>query len=237
VQDKQAAPAPLRADARRNREQIIQAARTLFLRIGTDVPMEDIARAAGVGVGTLYRRFPDREQLIKAVALDNFIQLAEVARRVERDEPDPAVALTTLMTYVLDLRLGIAATALADHGGAPHDVHDSPPITEHRAAATAVLDRLLERAQRLGAIRPDIGPGDLVLALALVTRLIPPADDELGDMAVRRLFTVMMDGLSAVPGTTLPGRQISHHDLEVLRRQHRPTTPGRAGVARHDHAT
>jgi AcrR family transcriptional regulator len=219
----------LRADARRNRAQIIQAARTLFLRIGTDVPMEDIARAAGVGVGTLYRRFPDREELIKAVTLDNYTQLAELARRVERDEPDPAVALTTLMTYVLDLRLGIAVTASAAHGGATRDVHDSPPITEHRAAATAVLDRLLERAQRLGAIRPDIGPGDLVLALALVSRLIPPADDELGDMTVRRLFTVLMDGLRAVPGTLLPGRRIGHHDLEILRRQHRPTGPGKFG--------
>jgi hypothetical protein len=70
-----------------------------------------------------------------------------------------------------------------------------------------------------------------------VTRLIPPADDELGDMAVRRLFTVLMDGLRAVPGASLPGRQISHHDLEVLRRQHRPAGPGRTGLTRRDHAT
>src|SRR5690349_8273462 len=81
-------PGPLRADARRNREQIIEAARTLFLSLGPDVPMEEIARAAGVGVGTLYRRFPDRDELVKAVSLDTFSRLAELAARVEHEEPD-----------------------------------------------------------------------------------------------------------------------------------------------------
>lgn len=71
----------LRADARRNRDRIIAAARTVFTERGTEVPMEEIARAAGVGTGTLYRRFPDRDSLISAVGQDVFQRVLEEAGR------------------------------------------------------------------------------------------------------------------------------------------------------------
>jgi AcrR family transcriptional regulator len=215
MQDMQKTPAPLRADAKRNREQIIEAARTLFVRIGPDVPMEDIARAAGVGIGTLYRRFPDRDELIKAVSLDNFNRLAELAHRVEREEPDPAVALTTLLHSTLDLRLSIATTVLSAR--AYRAIQDSPSIAERRDEVIAVARRLLYRAQERGGIRSDIEIGDTVLALALVSRLMPLADDELGEMVFRRLFGLMMDGLRATPGSALPGRPVDYQDLEELR--------------------
>lgn len=218
VQGERTTPAPLRADARRNREQIIEAARALFLRIGPDVPMEDIARAAGVGIGTLYRRFPDRDELVKAVSLDNFTRLVELARRAERDEPDPVVALTGLLHSALELRLGIVVTAMSARGR--QAAEDLPAITEHRDEAIAVLGRLLHRAQQSGTMRPDIGTGDVVLALGLVSRLLPPAEDQLGDMIFQRLFVLMMDGLRAVPGSPLPGRPVDHRDLEDLRRRH-----------------
>lgn len=210
-------PAPLRADARRNREQIIEAARTLFVRIGPDVPMEEIARAAGVGIGTLYRRFPDRDELIKAVSLDNFTRLAELARRVEREEPDPEAALTTLLRSTLDLRLGIATTAVSAR--AFRAIQDSPSIAEQRDEVIAVAGRLLHRAQESGAIRPDIEVGDPVLALALVSRLMPLAGDDLGEMVCQRLFALMMDGLRATPGSPLPGRPVEYQDIEELRRR------------------
>ncbi|WP_329236948.1 TetR/AcrR family transcriptional regulator [Actinoallomurus sp. NBC_01490] len=213
----QKTPAPLRADARRNREQIIEAARRLFVRIGADVPMEDIARAAGVGIGTLYRRFPDRDELIKAVSLDNFTRLAELAHRVEREEPDPAVALTTLLHSALDLRLGITMTAVSAR--AYRAIQDSPSIAEHRDEVIAVGRRLLHRAQERGAIRSDIDIGDTVLALAVVSRLAPLADDDLGEMVFRRLFALMMDGLRTVPGSPLPGRSIDYQDVDELRRR------------------
>ena len=114
----------LRADARRNREQIIEAARDLFIRVGTDVPMEEIAKTAGVGVGTLYRRFPDRDELIKAVSLDNFGRLLEVARRIEREETDPAKALGALLYSSLELRLGITMTTLSARSYVA--IHESP---------------------------------------------------------------------------------------------------------------
>jgi AcrR family transcriptional regulator len=207
----------LRADARRNREQIIEAARTLFLRIGADVPMEEIARAAGVGVGTLYRRFPDRDELIKAVSLDNVARLAELARQIEQDEPDPAQALTTLLRSALELRLGTTLTAVSSR--AYRAIQDSPLIAEQRDEVIAVASRLLHRAQELGAIRPDIEIGDTVLALILVSRLVPPADDELGEMVFRRMFVLVMDGLRTTAGTPLPGRPVDYDDVEELRRR------------------
>jgi AcrR family transcriptional regulator len=217
VQDTQESSAPLRADARRNREQIIEAARTLFVRVGLDVPMEEIARAAGVGVGTLYRRFPDRGELIKAVNLDSFTRLAELARRVEREEPDPAVALTSLLRSVLELRLSITMTAVSAR--AHRVIQDPPSIAEHRDELIAVASRLLRRAQERGTIRPDIEIGDALLASVLVSRLAPPADDELGNMVFRRLFVLIMDGLRAVPGSALPGRPVGYEDIEELRQR------------------
>jgi AcrR family transcriptional regulator len=216
VQGRQEAQTPLRADARRNREQILQAARDLFIRHGPDVPMEEIARAAGVGVGTLYRRFPDRDELIKAVSFDNFVRLAEVAKQVENEEPDPATALATLLHTSLDLRLGMTMTATSPR--AFEAIQDSPEIKELRDLVIAAATRLLHRAQEAGSMRKDIETGDVVLALVLVSRLIPPADDNpLSEMVFRRLVMLMMDGLRASPGNPLPGRPVTYADIEKLR--------------------
>src|SRR4051812_45368611 len=78
---------PLRADARRNRDQIVAAARTIFVAQGPNAPMEEIARSAGVGVGTLYRRFPDRKTLIREVAQDSFARALAEARASIEEEP------------------------------------------------------------------------------------------------------------------------------------------------------
>ena len=83
----------LRADARRNREQIIVAARGVFAERGFDVPMDEIARAAKVGVGTLYRRFPDRDALMRAVATDSLTRVLDEARRAAAEEPSAWQAL------------------------------------------------------------------------------------------------------------------------------------------------
>jgi AcrR family transcriptional regulator len=201
----------VRADARRNREQIIEAARALFVRTGSDVPMEEIARAAGVGIGTLYRRFPDRDELIKAVSLDNFARLAELARRIERDEPDPAAALTALLHATLDLRLGITMTAVSAR--AYRAIQDSPAVAELRDEAIAVATRLLHRAQELGTIRPDIGIGDVVLSLVLVSRLAPVTGNGLSDLVFQRQVALMVAALRTTPAPPLPGRPVTYQDV------------------------
>jgi AcrR family transcriptional regulator len=206
----------LRADARRNREQIIEAARELFIRVGTDVPMEEIAKTAGVGVGTLYRRFPDRDELIKAVSLDNFARLLEVARRIEREETDPAKALGALLHSSLELRLGITMTTLSPRSY--QAIQESLVLSTQRDEVLAIATRLLHRAQEAGDIRADIEIGDVVLSVVLVSKLIPPTNDELGEMVFRRLITLMMDGLRGAACTPLPGRPVSYEDVDMLRR-------------------
>lgn len=206
---------PLRADARRNREQIIEAARELFIRVGTEVPMEEIAKTAGVGVGTLYRRFPDRDELIKAVSLDNFARLLEIARRIEREEPDPAKALGTLLYSSLELRLGITMTTLSPRSYAA--MQESLKHSTQREEVLQIGTRLLRRAQEDGSMRKDIDIGDVVLSLVLVSKLVPPSDDELGEMIFRRLIALMMDGLRGSAATPLPGRPIAYEDIEALR--------------------
>jgi AcrR family transcriptional regulator len=210
--------ASLRADARRNREQIIEAARTMFVRMGVDVPMDEIARAAGVGIGTLYRRFPDRAELMKAVCLDSLHEMMELARELERDEHDPAVALRVLLRTVRDRYLVIVMTAVSAH--VFETLKDTPGVTEERNNLLAVVGRLLRRCQEQGTIRPDVAPGDLVLTVAAVSRLMPAPGDELGAMVFDRLFALMMDAFrpAPAPAAPLPGRPVEYLDIELLRR-------------------
>ncbi|GAA1828189.1 TetR/AcrR family transcriptional regulator [Pseudonocardia ailaonensis] len=205
--------APLRADARRNREQIIDAARTLFVRVGADVPMEQIARAAGVGVGTLYRRFPDRDELISAVLLDNYARLVELARAAEEDRTDPMAALFTFLRSARGLRVSSMLTALSAIDGRTGEL---PGVAEQRVEVTAVVSTLLRRAQEQGSMRADIGIGDVVLAFGAVSRLVPPIGDDLGEMVFDRLFTLMTEGLRT-PGGPLPGHPVEPSDVEELR--------------------
>src|SRR5919199_1988766 len=87
----------LRADARRNRAQVLAAARDVFVEQGPDAPLDEVARRAGVGIATLYRRFPDRAALQRAVALDVLAQAADAARQAEAEEADAVCALGRYM--------------------------------------------------------------------------------------------------------------------------------------------
>jgi AcrR family transcriptional regulator len=209
-------PVPLRADARRNREQIIEAARTMFLRAGVEVPMEEIARTAGVGIGTLYRRFPDRAELIRAVSHDNLRRMVDLARQLEHDEPDPEVALRALLRSVHELYLGIVVTVMSTH--AVEALKTTPEVKEQRDELLAVVNRLLRRCQQQGAIRPDVGAGDLLLLLAAQSRLVPVVGEALGAMVFQRLFALMMDALRPGSVSPLPGRPVSEEDIERLRK-------------------
>jgi len=114
----------MRADARRNRDQILAAARDVFADHGPNAPLEEIARQAGVGIGTLYRRFPDRQALQRAVALDILGRVGQEARLALAEEPDTFQALARYMHRALDLRVGVVMPALVDH----------LPAEGHRAA-------------------------------------------------------------------------------------------------------
>src|SRR5436305_11981059 len=113
MQPSSAGPAArLRVDARRNRERILAAAREVFAEHGPDAALEEVARRAAVGIGTLYRRFPDRAALIRQVVLDVLTRAAEEAATARAEEPDAFAALARYMHRMLELRIGVAMPPL-----------------------------------------------------------------------------------------------------------------------------
>jgi AcrR family transcriptional regulator len=203
--------ARLRADARRNRDQIIAAARTAFFELGPDVPMEELARRALVGVGTLYRRFPDREALIRAVAQDNFATVLADARLALEEEPTAWQALVRLMQRSRSLRLTIQLAVLSPTAwaGVKHD----PVVEKLRDELMVILEEIVRRAQQEGALRPDIGAGDVAVVISLVLRRIPGKTDSMSESMLERALGLIIDGLHCRPGSALPGRPVTVEDF------------------------
>jgi AcrR family transcriptional regulator len=203
---------PLRADARRNRDQIIAAARTIFAEHGPDVPMEEIARAAGVGVGTLYRRFPDREALIRAVAQNNFSRVLTEARAAVAEEPTAWAALVRLLRQSRELRLTAQLAMISPL--AAKVIHDDPMTVEFRRVIMAELDGVVHSAQAEGTLREDIDTGDVAMLFSLLLRQISTGSEQASRLAQERCMALMLDGLrSSGRSTPLPGRPLTTADL------------------------
>jgi AcrR family transcriptional regulator len=180
------AGAPMRADARRNRERLLGAATQAFAEHGADAPLEDIAKRAGVGIGTLYRHFPTREALQESVFRS---QVEAVCARGQdlADAPAPADALDAwlhaLVAYLATKR-GLSK-ALVERLGRDSELLSSCSRVMRETAAG-----LLERAQRAGAVRPDVSAMDimrLIHGIAVATENAPEETD--------RLISLMFDGL------------------------------------------
>jgi AcrR family transcriptional regulator len=201
----------LRADARRNRDQIIAAAKAAFAEEGPEVPMEEIARRAGVGVGTLYRRFPARERLIRAIAQENFGSVLDDARAAAAEEPTAWDALVRLMGRSRDLRLSVRLAVLSPPAWAA--IRDDPLTRQFRDGIIAVIDDLVRRAQADGVLRADIGSGDVAVLVSLLLHRVPVADGPTAELILERALIVILDGLRAYPGTPLPGRPVTGQDL------------------------
>lgn len=201
---------PMRADARRNRDQILAGAKAVFQEQGPDVPMEEIARRAGVGVGTLYRRFPDRESLIRAVVRDSFDRVLDEVRAVAGQEPTAWDTITRLLAHSRELRV---MSQLALLSARAHTIiTGDPEIRGVRDEILGLLDALVAAAQREGSLRADIGVGDISVLLSLLVKHFPNADAELSSIMLHRATALILDGLRA-PGTPLPGRPLAQGDL------------------------
>lgn len=150
----------LRSDAALNRARILDTARVLFAERGIDVPMSTIARRAGVGVATLFRRFPNRESLItQAFAAE--ISRCEAALEDAVADPDPWRGFCRLIEFV-------AATQIDNHGFTEAflaSLHDTEEVDERRSRAEVAFERLVRRAQQHGTLSPDFAPGDLTMFL------------------------------------------------------------------------
>ncbi len=182
-------PAGLRADARRNYERLLTEARVCFAAHGTDASLEDVARRAGVGIGTLYRHFPNRQALMSAVFEDAVGELLARSREL-RDAPQPCAALVSwlreMVTHASEYR-GLARALMAvTYDDTSALARCSGPIREAGGA-------LLFRAQEAGDVRGDVEIGDLLQlthAIALAAEG-NPGDPELAD----RLLTLTLRGL------------------------------------------
>ncbi|MEU0469114.1 helix-turn-helix domain-containing protein [Amycolatopsis sp. NPDC006131] len=202
----------LRADAQRNRDQIVAAARQVFAAAGPDVPMEEIARAAGVGVGTLYRRFPDREALIRAVARESFAQVLADAREAAAEEPTAFDALVRVIGRSHQLQASVQLALVSER--AREILKRDPETAASRDALLAELDAIVQAAQAEGLVRADVGTGDVAILFSLVLRQ-PPAVDDPALLAFERAAALMLDGLRSSSASPLPGRPITGEDLRI----------------------
>ncbi len=183
----------MRADALRNRARILDAARDLFVEQGPDAPLDAIAARAGVGIATLYRRFPDREALIRAVLIEALRRAGEAAREAATDEAEPFAALASYMHRALDLRVSAVMPVLLDRVPASDE-----EIAATREASAERLEALIARAHDAGSLRSDVTFGDIG---PLLVRLSRPLPGTLGDDLDRRLahrhLDLVLDGLRA----------------------------------------
>jgi len=188
----------LRADAARNRAAIVQAARAVFAERGLDAPLDDIAKAAGIGNATLYRRFPTRGDLIAGVFADRMAEHRDAVDAALTDE-DPWKGFASYIR---------AATAMQsrDRGIADlvtMDLAAAPEIQALRDQAFAGLVQLVERAQTAGVLRADFTTEDVVIILMANAGLVERAHNVSG-VASERLVHVLLDGLRATAATDGP---------------------------------
>ena len=178
-----------RADALRNRDRLLVAAKAAFAEAGAEVALEEIARRAEVGIGTLYRHFPTRDAIVEAVYRREVEQLAEAAARLGETLP-PGEALRQWLHvsvgYIAAKK--VIAPALGSSGGAS-ELRDFS-----RTRITEAMSLLVERARATGDIRPDADSADLFRALIGFAAVSTGADWE---ASARRLIDILMDGLRA----------------------------------------
>jgi AcrR family transcriptional regulator len=196
--DSQPLERSLRRDAERNRSRIIEAARVVFADRGLRGSYDDIAREAGVGVGTVYRRFPDRQQLIDALfeeALEEIVAIAEEGLAAE----DPWDGLVHFLVRVQERQC-------ADRGLRELIVssdHGESRLSRVHALIAPRVDRLIARAQDAGQVRGDVDMGDLGM-MQIGVCAIADATHESAPDAWRRTLSVLLDGLRPARQTVEP---------------------------------
>jgi AcrR family transcriptional regulator len=205
---------PLRADARDNRRRLLEAARDAFIERGPGASLEEIARRAGTGIATLYRRFPDRRALIREVVLDGLQRTAEEAHQAALEEPDPFLALARYMHRAIDVRTAAVIPALL--GQIPFDDEE---IDRARQAGRAAVQALVDAAHRTHALRPDVTSGDIGMLTVRLSRPLPGGfPPEVNYRLSHRHLSLLIDGLRATARqpAELDGPALTLSDLRQL---------------------
>jgi AcrR family transcriptional regulator len=179
---------PMRADARRNYDRLLAAADAAFTQHGAEASLEDIARRAAVGIGTLYRHFPTRQILLEATfggRLDALRDEADALAGAAAPMPALTTWLRSLLRYVTEFR-GLSELVMTTMRNRASDLHASG------AGMRRAGGRLLSRAQATGEVRPELDDADLIL---MVNGIVWAAERVPGEDHAERLLSVMIDGL------------------------------------------
>jgi AcrR family transcriptional regulator len=209
---------PLRRDAARNRQRVLKAASEVFTERGLDVSLDEVARHAGVGVGTVYRRFGTKEDLVEALFVDRIEAVATLAEEAA-EAPDPWSGLAGFMEQAAEMLAGDNGLRqllmFATYGG--------DKVCYARQRNAPVVTKLVERVQAAGQLRADLQPTDIpfiLLVLAEAAQFARGVRPEIW----RRYLTLVLDGLR--PGregvTPLPVPALRPDEMEMTMRQNAP---------------
>ncbi len=203
--------APLRVDAQRNLEHVLRAAREVFGELGYGAPMEDVARRARVGVGTVYRRFPSKDVLVRRIAEEETARLTEQARTALGQEDDPWAALSRFLRSSVASGAGRLLPPQVLRVGAPAEddgfrrlprQHGMDGEAGAGAAGDAgvgtllsVVGQLVDRARAAGALRAEVSVADVLLVIATSAPALP--DPAQHAAASARLLEILLEGLRA----------------------------------------
>jgi AcrR family transcriptional regulator len=202
-----------RADALRNRERIVTAAREMFVEFGPAVPLDEVARRAGVGNATLYRNFPDRDALVREVVCSVMDRTALAAEAALTETGDAFEALSRFVHICADERI----SALCPMIQSTFDKHH-PDLEAARERLEEQIEGVMKRARDAGQLRADVAVGDLLVVVSQLGR--PPAGASCAgvDPFVHRHLQLFLDGLRAPARSTLPGPPVTVADLRRPRR-------------------
>jgi AcrR family transcriptional regulator len=208
---------PLRADAARNRERILAAAQEVFAQRGLDATLDEVAQNAGLGVGTVYRRFPTKDDLVEALfeqTINRVVELAEEAADMT-DSWQGVVSFLERATEMLAENLGLRDIIL--HGG-----HGRDRVTLARAKIIPAVTHLVERAQEDGFLRRDFLPTDIPVIELMVSSVALYTSSMAPDLW-RRYLGIVLDGLRAerkgtqelVPGPSYEVIEVALHTQKL----------------------
>lgn len=198
---------PLRADARQNVEQILQVAQDVFADLGYQASIAEVARRSGLGMGTIYRHFPNKTALVERVAIKVMQESLDEVRRALAEEPATWTAFTRAVRHMVRLRSSQLFPVSRGRAREP-----GPELAGIRTHLLTALEDLVARTQGAGAMRDDVTAYDVVLMLNSIPPRLPDAGDD-GPTAdlTDRYVGVLLDGLRAPGSETLaqpaPGRR------------------------------
>lgn len=207
---KQGAEKPLRRDAEENRQRLLAAAREVFAEQGLDSTMDEVAERAGVGVGTAYRRFANKEELIDALFSERIGEIAAIMDRANA-EPDAWQGIVTYLEQTVALSAGdkgLREVMLSSPHG--HEFVDAA-----RERLEPQTDELVARAHEAGVLRPGVEATDLVMVVLMLAQ-ISDYGHEREDPPWRRYLALALDGLRPDAKGPLPGRALSPEEQDEL---------------------